>query len=406
VNRLVVGLALLVAASSAAWIPLGPDGGLVQALAIDPVRPETLYCVPYLPSGFLPVYRTTDAGQNWSRVGELADAGVAGIVIDPFSPSVLLGPSGSNLIQRSTDGGATWQYVSTAVYASAVACDPFVPGRIYAAGYFADTLTRPAVAISTDHGATWSDRLVKDDTGGIYAIDASAVDSGTIFLGGDYGSIYRSTDCGINWQQCSNGISYDDIVLTVSTSHGDAPVACAGTIYGMYRTTDAGESWTQVGTPRFVMSVDFSPADPTRAFAYGYDTAVACYYSTDAGVNWLPTSAVSPTARWGGLLADPGLGDGAWCPTQSGVVRTTDLGSSWLPRNSGIRTAVVSTINVPEWNRHHVYIEVQGVGVYKSPDAGQTWEKCADFLSCGNICGIGVAERTDADVLYALEGSG
>jgi hypothetical protein len=53
-----------------------------------------------------------------------------------------------------------------------------------------------------------------------------------------------------------------------------------------------------------------------------------------------------------------------------------------------------------------VYLEVAGVGVYKSLDAGQTWEKCADFLSCGNICGIGLAEGEDGDLLYALEGAG
>jgi photosystem II stability/assembly factor-like uncharacterized protein len=198
----------------------------------------------------------------------------------------------------------------------------------------------------------------------------------------------------------------DDIMLSISVNHGDPRIICGGTIYGMFRTTDAGENWQQTGTPRFVMSVDFSSADPAKGFAYGYDTASVCFYTTDAGVNWTPTAAIAPSARLGGILADPGLGDGAWCPTVAGMQYTTDRGAQWTLRSSGIRTATISTISVPPWNPGRVYVEVSGAGVYRSNDAGATWQKCADFLSCGNICGIGLGQGPGEGAIWALEGSG
>jgi photosystem II stability/assembly factor-like uncharacterized protein len=175
---------------------------------------------------------------------------------------------------------------------------------------------------------------------------------------------------------------------------------------GLFRTADAGASWTQTSGPQYVMSVDLSPADPAKGYAYGYDSAPACYSTTDAGATWQPTAPIMPSASSGGILADPALGDGVWCPTAAGVMHSTDRGAIWSAANTGIRSVTITTVGVPSWARERAYIAVEGVGVHKSPDAGQTWQRCTDFLSCGNICGIGLAQGTGGDRLYALEGSG
>ena len=396
-------LVALFAAASAEWVPIGPDGGYIQAYGIDLERPDTVYSMIYSPGYMPPVYRTTDHGASWDRLGEIALDPPSSIVVDPFAPEVLLGPTGNNTLQRSTDHGENWRLYDMPFYAVAVAFDPFVPGRVYAAGMYYDTLTLPAFAVSTDHGETWVGRLVKDDTGSIYAIDVSPLDSGTIFLAADYGTVFRSNDAGANWRECTAGLSPDDIILTISASHGDPRVICAGSIYGMFRSTNSGDNWQPIGNAGFIMSVDLSASDPAAGYAYGYDTAMACYYTTDAGLSWHPTAPIQPTSRMGGILADPGLGRGAWCPTTAGMQYTTDYGVTWAGRNSGIRSASIATISAPVWNPGRAYVEVENVGVFKTLDAGQTWQKCADFLSCGSVCGIGVAPP---DVLYALEGAG
>jgi len=402
--RAIAFVSVAAAVAVASWVPIGPDGGNVMALAASPSQPATLVSVLYSNDTVLPVYRTTDAGAGWQRVGGVSR--VAAIVIDPFDPMSVYSLDGGNLVGHSSDGGASWEYGAVPFSASAIGCDPFVPGRVYAAGANYDSIEIPTFCISTDHGQSWAGGPVEYDTGAIYVLDVSAVDSGVIFLGGEYGQVFVSTDAGETWESRSSGFSHDDIVLALSASHGDPGIVCAGSIYGMYRTTDAGLSWTQATGPRFVMSVDFSPAEPAKGYAYGYDTIDVCFSTTDAGATWLPMARVIPSARFGGLTADPALGDGVWCPTISGVMHSTDRGEHWNPVNTGLHSADISCLSVPGWNREHVYLEVTGVGVYKSLDAGRNWEKCADFLSCGNICGIGLAQGTDGDRLYALEGAG
>ena len=403
-SRAIMLISAVAAVTLASWVPIGPDGGNVMALAVAPSQPATLVCVLYANDTILPVYRTTDAGAAWQYQGSVWRVAMA--VIDPFDPLTVYCPDGGNAVRRSTDGGATWQDAFLPFGASVLGCDPFVPGRVYVAGAYYDSIAIPAFGVSTDNGATWDAWPVVQDTGSIYALDASPLDSGTIYLGADYGEVFRSTDGGSTWHSRSNGLSPDDIVLSVSASHGDTGVVCAGSVYGMFRTTDAGATWTQASGPQLVMSVDLSPADPAKGYAYGYDTTDACFSTTDAGITWLPMARIIPSARLGGLVSDPGLGDGAWCPTMAGVMHSTDRGWTWNSANTGLHSAVIPTISVPGWDPEHVYLEVEGIGVYKSLDAGRTWERCADFLSCGSICGIGLARGTGGDLLYALEGAG
>ena len=404
-SRVFLFLSAVASVTFALWVPVGPDGGSATAIAVSPSQPTTLVAVISSTDTVLPVYRTTDTGAAWERRGLVPY--VVGAVIDPFDPMTVYCPDGNDRVFHSTDGGTTWRSASVSFWTMAVGCDPFVPGRVYLAGVLYDTITIPMFAISTDHGATWSEAAVVQDTGYIYSLDASPVDSGVIYLGGDYGTVYRSTDAGLTWESRSAGLSPDNVVLTLSASHGDSGVVCAGTVYGIFRTTDAGTSWAAVGGPSYVVGVDLSPADSTKGYAYGYDTVAACYSTTDAGATWVRMSVISSSAvSGGGLVADPGLGDGAWCPTAAGVMHSTDRGATWNAANTGIRAVTITTISVPGWARERVYVAVEGVGVHKSSDAGETWERCADFLSCGNICGIGLAPGTGGDRLYAFEGAG
>ncbi len=401
----VVLLLVLFTVVRAEWQPIGPDGGYVSALGLDPVRPDTLYCLVNSTDSF-GVYRTTDHGTNWSLAGFLSRDGAMSLVIDPFLPNTILGPTGNTFIQRSTDHGASWRQVGLPFYASAAAWDQFVPGRAYAAGMYYDTMSRPWFAVSTDHGATWSGRLVKDDTGSIYGIAPSPLDSGVIYLAGDYGTVFRSTDAGQTWHERSNGLSPDDLLFGIAANCADSRVLLCCGIYGLFRSTDAGESWHRAGTAQSVMSVDFSPADPAKAYAYGYEAEPVCYYSTDTGLTWQTTAPVQPSARLGAIVADRGLDNGVWCATASGMMFSTDCGQHWAQASSGIRTAAIAAMSVADWDRTRVYVAAEGAGVYRTLDAGASWQSCSYFLSCGNICGIGLARGPSEDMVWALEGRG
>ena len=63
----------------------GPEGGTVTSIAIDPLKPTTLY----VGTGG-DVYMSTGAGVSWIAAGAgLPNANIQSLVIDPTNPSVL-----------------------------------------------------------------------------------------------------------------------------------------------------------------------------------------------------------------------------------------------------------------------------------------------------------------------------
>ncbi|MBM3315857.1 hypothetical protein FJY71_08500, partial [candidate division WOR-3 bacterium] len=247
---------------------------------------------------------------------------------------------------------------------------------------------------------------VTPERGSICAVDPSPLDSGTVFIGGDGGRLFRSTDHGLTWQLRANGLPPGATVSSVTAGHGDTGLLLAGTDNGVYRTTDGGATWNPSAGPTQVASVDFSPAEPLKAYCCAYDTSFACFATTDAGATWQHGARVNRTSGRNCLIADPLLGDGVWCPAANGVVHSTDRGAHWRPANGGIRGAAVTALAVPVWNREQAYVALENIGLFRSDDAGRNWQKLPDFLACGNLCGIGLTRGTPHDRLYAFEGSG
>ena len=67
------------------WTGSGPDGGVVRALAIDPLTPTTVYA-----GAGTRLFKSTNGGANWSP----AEAGVSGtevraLAVDPTTPTTL-----------------------------------------------------------------------------------------------------------------------------------------------------------------------------------------------------------------------------------------------------------------------------------------------------------------------------
>lgn len=82
-----------------------PNTTQVEALAIDPRRPERVYAAG--PGG---VFRSNDAGQTWEAAGEGLPAGsVAGLSLDPDHPDRVYAATSQGGIFRSDDEGKSWR---------------------------------------------------------------------------------------------------------------------------------------------------------------------------------------------------------------------------------------------------------------------------------------------------------
>src|SRR5436309_3169218 len=92
------------------WTAIGPEGGTVVTLAIDPQAPSTLYAGTR-ESG---VFKSTDGGGSWRAINSgLAYVNgtltILDLVIDPQSPATLYAGTSPAGVYKSIDGGASWR---------------------------------------------------------------------------------------------------------------------------------------------------------------------------------------------------------------------------------------------------------------------------------------------------------
>ncbi|HET7010979.1 MAG TPA: hypothetical protein VFI11_09410, partial [Anaerolineales bacterium] len=138
----------------ATWIGIGPDGGEITALAIDPRTTTTLYAGTRGGG----VFRTTDGGRTWraDNVG-MRDAvvtvdrdwSVTALAIDPRTPATVYAAAEGHGLFKSTDGGSAWGTSGLESQVTALAIAPSATNILYAG------TSRNGVYRSTDGGQTW-----------------------------------------------------------------------------------------------------------------------------------------------------------------------------------------------------------------------------------------------------------
>jgi len=403
--RFALALAALASISLAEWVAIGPDGGTVNALALDPRNPATLYALPYEYPDNPRVFKTANGGASWTDVGRLPDYNVTALRVDPHQPDYVYGMT-SSVVWRSTDGGASWASAGLPASAMGITTDPLVPGRLFAGGYNYTSYPAPVVLISTNYGQSWSSTTLDADTGYAYCAACDPVHTGTVYAGCANGLVFKSTDGGAHWASASGGLPTTTSVQGLAVNSANPDIVLASASDGLYRTTDAGVSWARADGITMAFDVALTAANPALAYCLGYDTLPCLYVSTDSGATWAIQPGNVQQSKGGALFTDPSDGDVIYSPGAKGVMKTADRGAHWAAANTGIRIATISTISVSPWDRSNVYAECYSNGVFKSASAGDSWTRCDDFLSCGAVCGIGLAPGGGNDVMYALEGSG
>ncbi len=107
---LMMGQAIPVSAGINVWTSLGPEGGHILALTIDPQDPATIYAGTEEQG----VFKSTDGGAHWSAVNTgLTRTYISALAIDPNNPSTLYAGTQGGGVFKSTDGGVSWRALNT-----------------------------------------------------------------------------------------------------------------------------------------------------------------------------------------------------------------------------------------------------------------------------------------------------
>jgi len=233
------------AASAGGGVWKSADGGLefrpvfdkhtqaIGAITVDPSNPKTIWVgtgESWLRNSVSPgdgVYRTTDNGDSWTRLGLDQTERIARIVVAPKdSATALVCATGHAFddhpdrgVFRTRDAGKTWEkvlYVAPDVGCADLAMDPQDPSTLYAGmwqhrrlpWFFTSGGPKSGLFRSRDGGTTW-ERLTKglpEGDQGRIAIAISPAKPSTIYatVEATKTALYRSDDRGDTWRHLSD----------------------------------------------------------------------------------------------------------------------------------------------------------------------------------------------------------
>lgn len=295
----------------------GYFGGSIGAIAVSESDPNVIYVGEgeqtlrgNVSSGW-GMWRSTDAGKTWKKIGLEGSEHIARVRIHPTNPDIVYVAAIGNLwkpnetrgVFRSTDGGENWEkilYVSDKAGAGDLILDPNNPRIIYA--------------------STW--QMSRNG----YRMDSGGPDS----------KIFKSTDGGDNWDELSfnDGLPsgpWGIVGLAVSPANSERVWAIIeAEDGGVFRSDDAGKTWKKTSANRALRSRAWyysrMTADPLNEDML-YVMNVSYGVSKDGGYNFTLRNA--PHGDHHDLWIDPNNSKRMIIADDGGAQISNDGGLNW-----------------------------------------------------------------------------
>jgi photosystem II stability/assembly factor-like uncharacterized protein len=369
---------------------------------------------------------TENGGTNWGSFNPADGKPGNCLSIDPNNPNTFYMADEQFGVQKTTDGGATWNHANTGLHAMApdiLAVDPSNPARVYSKisqnGW-------PGIFISQNGGQSWEYSRLSISTDPPEMADfrpvtsTLAANASRVFVGahgnGPLGwgpNLYVSDDQGGTWKRilvdpdpAYPGDFYMPWALQVDPNNANTLVMTA--IIGnrslttneyfseIYRSTNNGDTWqrinlaTQLGRDVLnLRSLAFDPVDSDVVYAAADREILK---STDNGVTWAVVKQVGADQWIGSPLTIEPV---APFRVYAGGLVSTDAGATWnpnnLPMNGNAQMAFVPGSDT---------LYLAGNGLQVSPDGGDTWKSASGGLASASISALTVAKVESRIVVY------
>jgi len=324
-------------------------------------------------AGFDGLFRSDDEGRRWDPVETAADH-VAGLAVSPdFTRDrtvvVITYVKGGFI---SDDAGETWRTMNEGLRFDGLSeGNRLLPLRrghnvVFSPDFARDrtifSATWPQLIKSDDGGATWEEVQIEQPTEDwsplrqyVLAVSPAYGTDHTIFAGNRHGQIFRSEGAGDagTWTETA---TVDGRVRTfaISPAFPDDGVVFVSSVGGVFKSADRGTTWQATGPGR-------SPL------------------ATGGELDPAPLLAMSPEFPTDGTL---------FAGTHEGLFVTRDAGGTWTQVVAGpvAATADVTAISVsPDFAEDEmVLVSIAGDGLYRSTDAGATFEPVGTELTAAN----------------------
>jgi photosystem II stability/assembly factor-like uncharacterized protein len=400
--KLFLSIAILLALSNSGlssaqnprWERLGPEGGKINVIAIDPIATQTIYAG----TNGGGIFKSTDGAKSWAPI----NSGLTGInarnikvlVINPKTPTTIYVSTDYDLF-KSTDGGVKWFKIGKPVECLVV--DPHMPQTIYVGN-------DRGISKSIDGGTTWretNDGIQGDySTGrasggeihlGISTLAIDAMTPQTIYAGFGDGGLFKSTDGAKNWKMIRKDTEYFNPVKALTIDPQAPHILYAAAWKGFFKSTNGGNDWKQFQSleKRYSISRDgkeekeepvdvlervdhivIDPKTPSTIFAAGNHLLK----SSDGGISWNEIKTGITYSNTGAFAIDPASPEILYAGSLfgGGVSKSIDSGNNWSKVNTGLTATTVYDLTMDPASPQTLYATTVE-GVFKSEDKGGHW---------------------------------
>jgi photosystem II stability/assembly factor-like uncharacterized protein len=372
------------------WRNIGPFRGGRSNTAVGVIGDITTYYMGTTGGG---VWKTTDMGNTWLNIsdGYFGTGSVGAIAVAESDANVVYVGMGEHAVRgvmthhgdgvyKSTDAGKTWKKLGLELtqHISRIAVHPKDPNVVYVAaqGALYGKSQERGVYKSVDGGATWKKVLYVDDKTGCVELQMDMTNPRILYAamneygrlpwkvisGGAGSGLYKSTDSGETWEKINTGLPNElgKMGLSVCRSNPEKVYALVESDSekdksGLYVSMNAGKSWSLASgdnrlTQRawYYIEVFADPQDENTV----YIMSAPALRSIDGGKTWEDISSthgdyhdlwINPTNSKNMVIADDG-----------GAAVTFNFGKTWSTQNN-MPTAQFYRINVDNSFPYKIY---------------------------------------------------
>ena len=363
----------------------------IGAIAIDQKNPRTVFVgtgesnMRNSVSIGVGLYKTTDGGDNWSRVGLDSTEHISKVVIDPSNsnniyvaaPGPLWSESKHRGLYKSSDGGKSWDkvlYISEKAGCADVSVDPQNPNTVYA--------------------TTWEFRRLP------YLFNS----------GGSGSGVYKSIDGGKTWKELTKGLPakpFGRVALALAPSAPQNLLAIVEAKQSkLYISADGGENWKEhsgtlnvVSRPFYFSTLVVDPKDHKRV----YRPAFSFSYSDDGGYSFADASNEGGWVHSDhhALWINPNYTNQMYLGTDGGVYISMDRGATWIFA-SNLPVGQFYHVAVDNQQPYRIYGGLQDNGSWVAPSAAPGGVQNGDWKAIYGGDGFWtIPDPLDPDIAYA-----
>ena len=319
------------------------------------------------------LYKTTDGGNNWQKIGLDSTERISKIIVDPAdkkniyvsAPGPLWKSSPHRGLYKSADGGKTWNkilFVNNETGCADIAIHPQKTNTLFA--------------------SFWQFRRKP------FAFNSGGPGSG----------LFKTNDGGKTWNKITKGLPEGDlgrIVITINPSKPSEVLAIVeAKTPGLYISEDEGESWKKLSAtenitarPFYFSTLVYDPKDPKRVYRPAFTFAS----STDGGYSWNENiiGGVAPHSDHHALWVNPNNTDMLFLGTDGGVYLSMNKGSTWQFLNN-LPVGQFYHVSTDNQTPYNVYGGLQDNNSWIAPNTSPGGVTSVDWRTIGGGDGFWV----------------